>query len=413
MNLTTIKSAIEEINISRRRFLTTAGASAVTMAVLPSALAAENAAAPNINIGLIGCGSRGKFMSQLFTKHGGYNFVAVADYFQDKVDTVGETVGVPAERRFTGLSAYKQLLEQKLDAVVIESPAYFHPEQAAAAVAAGKHVYLAKPVAVDVPGCVTVEKSGQLATEKKLCFVVDFQTRTHPALQKLAECAHTGGLGKIISADAGYQCGPVGQLADDELKADPKNPELRLRAWLSDKVLSGDIITEQNIHAIDMACWFLDAAPVSANGTCGKGRDYIGNCSDHFSVTFQYPKNVMLALSSKQFGYGYDDIMCRIYGVNGAIDAHYNAKSTIRTKDQSFNGEIKSLYATGPETNIATFHESITKGNYANPTVATSVRSNLATILGRMAAYQNKTVTWEEMMRNPERLVADLSGLKA
>lgn len=410
MSLTSNKSTDE---ISRRRFLTVASASAVTLAALPSALAAETVAAPKINIGLIGCGQRGKFVSQLFTKHGGYNFVAVADYFQDKVDTIGETVGVPAARRFTGLSAYKQLLAQKLDAVVIESPAYFHPEQAAAAVAAGKHVYLAKPVAVDVPGCLTVEQSGRLATEKKLCFVVDFQTRTHPALQKLAACAHTGGLGKIISADAGYQCGPVGQLADDELRADPKNPELRLRAWLSDKVLSGDVITEQNIHAIDMACWFLDAAPVSAAGTCGKGRDYIGNCSDHFSLTFQYPKNVMLAFSSKQFGYGYDDIMCRIYGVNGAIDAHYGGtKSIIRTKEQSFNGEMKNLYLTGPETNIATFHDSIIKGDCTNPTVATSVRSNLATIMGRMAAYQNKTVTWEEMMRNPERLVADLNGLK-
>jgi predicted dehydrogenase len=162
-----------------------------------------------------------------------------------------------------------------------------------------------------------------------------------------------------------------------------------------------------------MACWYLDASPLSVSGTCGKGRDYIGNCSDHFSLIYQFPKNILLSFSSKQYGYGFDDIMCRVYGVNGTVDAHYFSKSTIRTKDQSFNGDVKNLYVTGAEANIATFHESITKGDYTNPTVAQSVRSNLTTILGRMAAYKNTTVTWDEMMRKSERLAPDLKGLKA
>ena len=93
------------------------------------------------------------------------------------MDAAGAKLNVPADHRFTGLSAYKRLLEQKLDAVAIESPPFFHPMQAADAVAAGKHVYLAKPVAVDVPGCLSIEESGKKAAAGKLVFLVDFQTR--------------------------------------------------------------------------------------------------------------------------------------------------------------------------------------------------------------------------------------------
>ena len=116
-------------------------------------------ASTKIDLGVIGCGGRGTWIADLFQKHGGYNIVALADYFPDRVEAAGSKLGVPAAQRFTGLSAYRRLLEQKLDAVAIESPPFFHPSQAADAVAAGKHVYLAKPVAVDVPGCMTIEQS--------------------------------------------------------------------------------------------------------------------------------------------------------------------------------------------------------------------------------------------------------------
>ncbi len=119
----------------------------------------------------------GAWIADLFREHGGYNLVAVADYFQDRIDEVGNKLQVAPAQRFTGLAGYHRMLEQKLDAVVIESPPYFHPEHAAAAVDAGKHVYLAKPIAVDVPGCKTVEQSGEKATATQRCFLVDFQTR--------------------------------------------------------------------------------------------------------------------------------------------------------------------------------------------------------------------------------------------
>ncbi|HVM51155.1 MAG TPA: Gfo/Idh/MocA family oxidoreductase [Candidatus Acidoferrum sp.] len=400
-------------SITRRRFIAGTSASVLGFTVLKPGLLRGAEANSRINIGLIGCGNRGKWVADLFQKHGGYNFVAVADYFQDHADEAGETLKVPAANRYTGLSAYHRLLEQKLDAVVIESPPYFHPEQAAAAIDAGKHVYLAKPIAVDVPGCETIARSGEKATANKLCFLVDFQTRANKLYQQAVKAVHDGELGKIVSAEANYQCGDTWGHMDQLLRKDPKNPEVRLRAWGVDRALSGDVITEQNIHALDVACWMLDAAPIRAYGTGDRARDYLGNCWDHFAVIFWYPNDVVLSFNSHQSGYGYDDIMCRLYGLKGTADTHYFGNVMVKATDFHLDGNVGALYGDGVITNIATFYNSVTQGECSNPTVPASVRSNLTTILGRTAAYKQGVVTWEEMMHKKEKLTPDLKGLKA
>ena len=164
---TTDTTQIEDhAGVSRRHFMASAGVAAASWSVLQSQLAHGYAANAKVDVGLIGCGGRGSWIAELFQQHGGYNLVAAADYFPDRVNEVGNKFQLSDSRRFSGLSGYHRMLEQKLDAVVIESPPYFHPEQAEAAVAAGKHVYLAKPIAVDVPGCKTVEQSGRQATER-------------------------------------------------------------------------------------------------------------------------------------------------------------------------------------------------------------------------------------------------------
>lgn len=403
----------ESSPLTRRKFLVNTGISALSLAVAQQTHVLGAEAGAKIDIGLIGCGGRGQWIADLFRKHGGYNLVAVADYFQDKADSAGDKFEVPASRRFTGLSGYRRLLEQKLDAVVIESPPYFHPEQAAAAVDAGKHVYLAKPVAVDVPGCLSVEASGQKATARKLCFLVDFQARTLPIFHDAVQQIQKGELGQIVSVEAAYQTGPVGTEVDKARRANQQSAELRLRAWPTDRVLSGDVITEQNIHALDMACGLLDAAPVRAYGAGGKTRDFVGDCWDHFSVIFDFPNKVLTTFNSVQVGFGFDDIVCRVFGTKGTADLHYFSKSVIKCKEYSNAAEPGNLYTSGAEANIATFHESIVKRDYANPTVSPSVRSNLTTILGRTAAYQNRVVTWDEMLKKAEPFVADLAGLKA
>jgi predicted dehydrogenase len=305
------------------------------------------------------------------------------------------------------------LLEQKLDAVVIETPPYFHPEQAAAAIDAGKHVYLAKPIAVDVPGCQTVAESGKKATAKKLCFQVDFQTRANKLYQDAVKAVHDGEIGKIVSVEANYQAGEAWASMDQLLRKDPKNPEARLRAWGVDRLLSGDVITEQNIHALDVACWMLDAEPLSAYGTGGRKRESAGDCWDHFAVIYYFPNDLVVSFNSHQSGYGYDDIMCRVYGLKGTVDTHYFGNVTVKATELHSDGSVGSLYGDGVITNIATFRNNIAKGECANLTVPASVRSNLTTILGRMAAYKKGMVTWQEMMQANEKFAPDFAGLKA
>jgi predicted dehydrogenase len=396
---------------SRREFLTAAAAIGAPLLVSPQT-AFGSEANSRVSLGLIGCGGRGTWIADLFSKHGGYQLIAGADYFQDRVDEFGGKFEIAPDRRFTGLSGYRRLLEGDVDAVVIESPPYFHPRQAADAVEAGKHVYLAKPVAVDVPGCRTVEDSGRRAEQRKRCFLVDFQTRTDPFYREAVKRAQYGDIGRIVCGEATYQCGPTWGDQARWLQEKPGDPEMRLRAWGLDRALSGDVITEQNIHALDVATWILDAAPLHAIGSGGRTRS-AGSCWDHFSVSFTFPKDVLVSFCSKQLGDGWDDICCRMYGTEGTLDSHYFGEVSIRGRLPYRGGKIPNLYTDGAVSNIAAFHDCITRGEFTNPTVAASVRSTLATILGRTAAWRQAKVTWDEVMAANEPLEADLSGLRS
>jgi myo-inositol 2-dehydrogenase/D-chiro-inositol 1-dehydrogenase len=404
---------IKEQPISRRHFLAGTGAAALAFSAWPASLARGAEAGHKINLGLIGCGGRGQWIANLFLKHGGYNLTAVADYFPEKADSAGQKFNVPAAKRFTGLSCYKRLLETEVEAVAVESPPYFHPEQAAAAVAAGKHVYLAKPIAVDVPGCQTIGQSGKKASANKLCFLLDFQTRTHPAYQEVVKRVHAGGIGRLVNGEAAYKSGLTFQAMDAEYRKNPQHPEARLKAWGVDRVLSGDIIIEQNIHALDVATWFLNADPVQAYGTGGRVRPYLGNCWDNFAVIFYFPDNVTVSFCSSQVGFGYDDIMCRLYGTEGSVDTHYGAKIMLHSREEIYNGNANNLGMEGTIRNVATFYDNIARGDFSNPTVAPGVRSNLTCILGRTAAYKKTTVTWKAMMRANEKLEVSFKGCKA
>ena len=406
-------------NISRRDFIAGVGATAMSFAVMKPSLVRGTEANSKIKLGIIGCGMRGKWITDLFAKHGGYEIVAAADYFQDRVDELGEKFGVDKAHRYTTLSGYKRLLEQDLDAVAIESPPYFHPEQAAAAVDAGVNVIVAKPSAVDVPGCNLIAESGKKATAKKLVFYVDFQTRANEFYREAVKRAQYGNIGRFVCGEASFKCGDVWKYGwnpvEPLLKENPTNPETRLRAWGMDKVLSGSIVVEQTIHAIDVATWILDSDPVSAYGSGGRKHYEYGDIWDYFAVIYQFPNNVLVNLMAKQCDGGhFGNNGCLMYGLTGAIDTHYGGKVSIQGSNPYKGGSTGNLYPEGTSANIATFYNNITKARFDNPTVAPSVRSNLASILARDAAYKGSVVTWDEMLKASEKLESDvIKGLKA
>ncbi len=401
--------------IDRRRFMTDAGSAALAFTILNPKLVKSSSANSKIKLGLIGCGGRGSWIARLFQQHGGYEISAAADYFQDRINEFGENFNVPTKRRFTGLSGYKRLLDSKVDAVAIETPPYFHPEQAAAAIDAGVHVYLAKPIAVDVPGCYSVAESGKKASQNKLCLLVDFQTRANAFFIEAIQKVHDGAIGNFAFGEASYHAGSPWQRFYEVLQADPNNPENRLRAWGLDRALSGDIITEQNIHTIDVMNWIMNQQPIYAVGTGGhKVRTDLGNCWDHYTLLFQYPQNVGITFSSRQFeGYGTvpEGIRNRMFGSKGVLETEYGGQVLIRGENFYRGGKTEDIYKLGAESNIATFYENITSQKFDNPTVAPSVQSNMLTILGRTAAYEGRPVYWYQIVNDEERMEPKLKGL--
>ncbi|MBN2508270.1 MAG: Gfo/Idh/MocA family oxidoreductase [Verrucomicrobia bacterium] len=393
--------------VARRDFLATTAAATTFTVLEPSTVFGAEAGA-RLDLGLIGCGGRGQWIAPLFADTGKYRFVACADYFQDRVNAVGEKYRIPASRRHTGLSGYKKLLDSPLDAVVIETPPYFHPQQAMDAVDAGKHVFLAKPIAVDVPGCLTIAEAGRKATANKLVFLVDFQTRANPDFRKAVGLVHQGALGPLVLAEAFYPWAGGGR------GAPPAKAEEQLRNWYYVLPLSGDFIVEQSIHSLDVATWILNADPLRARGAGGHKVRPPGSIYDHFAVTYEFPGTLVLSFTCIQsIPFVKDEIRARVFGADGVIDVDYFGTVFLRGREHSVRATVGDLYTTGTQANIREFHQFVTQRRADNPTVAPSVRSNLTAVLGREAAYRRKELTLTELIREGKKLEPDLRGLAA
>jgi len=415
-NIMTSKDQAYKLNsfnkFSRRNFVYSSTAALSSMIVAPKIVRGAEANS-KISIGLIGCGGRGSWITGLFKAHGGYEIVACADYFQDKVDKAGEKFGVDPAKRFTGLNGYRKLLELNLDAVVVKSPPCFHAEQIAAAVDAGKHVYTAKPVSVDVPGCRTVAESAKKATENKLAVLVDFQHRADDLYKETVRRLHSGALGELTFGEVFNHTGGYGHPMGPEALG---TPESRLRNWLWFKALSGDYMVEINVHTVDMMNWMLKVPPVYAVGSGGvKAKKETGDNWDHFGVLFKYPDGMPVTFTSKR----YDDTaghdkhqIVELMGTDGRLKTEYGGKCMILGKNYYAGGKNPALYKTGAENNIATFHKMITTGDFSNDTVEPSIQSNMIAIMAREACYKGDIVTWEEINKCDKRMDLQLQGLK-
>ena len=385
------------MNTSRRNFIKASGMLLVTPATAFAATANEK-----IRVGIIGTGGRGAWIGRLFQEDGACEVVALHDYFRDRVDHAGELLGVPPERRFVGFDGYQELLASGVDAVAIESPPYFHPEQTMAAIDAGVHVFLAKPVAVDVWGCQQILAASEKAGDR-LSLLVDFQTRNDPFYREAIQRVRDGAIGTPQFGQAWYQTQRLG------ITSERRDEIGRLRNWTFDIALSGDIIVEQNIHCLDVANWLLDAHPVEAHGVSGRlVRTDIGDTEDHYVCAFKYPGERWIDFSSNQFAPGCEEIRARVHGEDGTVDTQYGGAVWLQSRAGRWQGgETTQIYRQGAVNNIRDFLQGIHDGQPMN-TAEDGVTSTLTCILGRMAAQQRKTVTWAEMMASGERLEANL-----
>ncbi|HKW56748.1 MAG TPA: Gfo/Idh/MocA family oxidoreductase [Candidatus Acidoferrum sp.] len=409
-------------SMGRREFI--GGAAAVGgVMFIPAGLVRGTAANSDVRVGLLGCGGRGTEDATNLVDTGNARVVALADMFQDQLDAARAAfdkmqsakgyAAIDSKQCFVGPRAFEQIAHSKdVDAVVIASPPYFHPRHLETLVAAGKHVYCEKPVAVDVPGAKKVEEIGKKA-EGKLSLDVGFQIRDCPPFVELVKRIHGGALGNIVCGEAHYLSGYLNRPAWPN--ASPT--ERRLRNWVYDRVLSGDIIVEQNIHVIDICNWILQAHPLKATATGGRlGRPAAdGDVYGNYNVVFTYPNGVDVTFSSTQFAKGWWDVTERFFGTKGVSQSPYTGPLGIWgdepwqaplipvKDDQGFSATGKftsNLEQADPEKKKA-FVESITSGNFHNQ-AAKGVESALSCMMARTAAYTGRELAWDDLMKSKE-----------
>ena len=413
----------KDTGVGRREFVG-AAAAAATITILKPSVVFGTQANSAIRLGLLGCGGRGRNVMGSFLENTSGVLTAIGDMFQDNLDAgkkeldeVSAKFGKPAvdpKHLFRGPKAYEQLFTSKdVDALYIASPPYFHPDHLEAAIASGKHIYLEKPVAVDVPGAKKVMALGERA-KGKVSLAVGFQIRYASPYVELAKRIHEGQIGQPVSGLIHYFASAINR--PDWPSASPA--ERRLRNWVHDKALSGDIIVEQNIHVIDVTNWLLKGHPVKAVGSHGRaGRTDKGDCSSHFNCVYTYPGDVHIGFASTQFGKSAWGVGMQYYGTKGCAEARYDAPVRIsgetnwefpglkkpESTDQAaavtgtFHGALDDADANKQKAFIA----SITSGNLLNEATS-GAESALAAMLGRMAASTGEEATWEKLMKSKE-----------
>jgi predicted dehydrogenase len=377
-----------------------------------------------IRMGIIGCGNRGTSVITTMSKNTNINIIAMADIFDSQLQTavpkfnnLNADKGFPAIEKsniYQGSKAYLRLLENKsIDAVLISSPAYTHPEFLIAAIAAGKHIYCEKPAAIDVEGCRQIEMAGK-SLDGKLSVAIGFEIRYATPYIELIKRIHNGDIGDIISADLYYFSSGI-----------PLNPykdvpydRARIRNHFHFLELSGGILIDQGIHMLDVCNWAVGQHPVRSVGTGGinHGPEF-GNTWNNYQVVYEYPDNVNMSIHCTQAGKQFGDVCARFMGTKGIAEAHYSRGVFINgenkwdsgvlrgepTPQQVASGAFTSSLYDADKNKVQSFINSIETKNYLNETQQ-GTESTLTAILGRNAAKAREKMNWDEMYVANEKI---------
>jgi predicted dehydrogenase len=401
---------------SRRDFLKSSSTLAAASAVASSLSIARSAHASvddTIKVGLIGCGGRGRGAAvQALSADKGAKLVAIGDTFADHIESglrgfneqFGSQPGkvdVPPERRFVGFDAYKGVLGAGVDVVILTTPPHFRPIHLRAAVAAGKHIFCEKPVAVDAPGVRSVLETAEEAKKKDLCIVSGLCWRYDYGKRAIIEKIHEGAIGDVLAMHSTYL---TGFLWHRGRKADWSDMEFQVRNWLYFTWLSGDHIVEQHIHSLDKCAWVMhDEPPVSAVGIGGRQvrtGEQFGNIYDHHAVTFEYKNGTKLYSYCRQIDGCKMDTSDHIVGTKGV--AHL-----MKHPHPLIDGEQKWQYV-GPTPDMYQVeHNELFAAIRAGKRIDNSqymAKSTMMAIMGRMATYTGQEITWDQAIDSKEDL---------
>ena len=380
--------------IDRRSFIKTSLA-AGTLAMIPNLRGQEPAPRP-LKVGVVGCGGRSNHNLSTFLEAAALlgrpvEIMAIADCFQDAVDSFAAKFSVPAERCFTGFDAYRKVMQSDAEFVTMATPPNFRPLHLAAAVEAGTHIFIEKPVAVDAPGCRRVIELGELARTKRLAIVAGSQRRHQGNYLRNKAQIDAGAIGKILGGTVSWN-GSVPWIWERKPEWDDR--EYLIRNWVNFTEVSGDHIVEQHVHNVDVANWFIGRTPVSAIGFGGRARRESGNQFDFFSVDFDYGDGVHIHSQCRQISGAYNRVGEFFRGSEGMAFG---------------GGKIEGREVGVPE--ISVLSEDGTIQEMVNLILAADspepinearniAESTAATIMGRISAYTGSIVQWTDLMSN-------------
>ena len=403
---------------NRREFLKTSSATVAAGVIAPAVMVKPKAFAANdetLRVGLIGCGGRGTgAASQAMKADGNVMLTAMGDMYPDRLDVsynalkkaAEEKIQVDPEKKFTGFDAYKKVLESGVDLVILATPPGFRPLHLRAAVDAGKHIFCEKPMATDAPGLRSVLASAADAKAKKLALVAGFCWRYNYARRALYDKIHQGDIGDVRSIYATYYTGPVKPMpADDTRPGGMSDLDWQVRNWYNFTWLSGDSLVEQAIHSVDKIAWCMkDEPPVKAVATGGRQiPNNSGNIFDHFAVYYEYANGLRAYLGSRQIAGCHNENNDYIHGSKGIGQIlGWSRVLTAGDNPWRYQGPNNDMYQTEHDELFA----SIRKGEPINDGPWMS-SSTMMGIMGRMAAYTGKEITWEQAMNSQEKLVPD------
>ncbi len=395
---------------TRRAFLSQSSA-----AVAATSFLAANAHAgggETIRVGLIGCGGRGTGAAeQALTADKGAQLVAMADAFADQMEhslanlknsPIGGQVDVPADRRYAGFDAFKKVIDQ-VDVVLLCTPPAFRPIHLAYAVDKGIHAFVEKPIATDAPGVRSVLETCKKAREKGISLASGHCWRYEPARRETMKQVFDGKIGDIVAIETTYNSQGVWE--PRKTRAECKSEmEYQMRNWYYYSWLSGDHIVEQAVHGIDTMGWVTDdKPPIRCWGTGGRQvRTDVryGNIYDHFAIVYEYPNNVRGYHTCRHWVNSANQVKDYVLGSKGTCDVFGNAIMEGDKTTWRYRGAKQNMYQVEHDELFA----AIRKGDPLR-NVERAANSTLLAIMGRMAAYTGKVITFEEALNNSQRLV--------
>ena len=362
-----------------------------------------------LKAGLIGCGGRGTGAAINFLDAGpNLQITALGDVFQDRLDKcraelkTEKNVEIADEKCFLGFDSYEKVIDSGVDVVLLCTPPHFRPQHVEAAVKAGKHIFMEKPVAVDPVGARSVMVSSERAKQSGLCMVSGTIRRKQKDFMETQRRVASGEIGEIVSAHIIRNGGSLWVI---KRKPEWSDMEYMLRNWANFCWLSGDHIVEQFIHEIDVMNWYIGKIPVKAMAWGGRQRRITGDQYDFFSVEYVYDNGMQTHCAARQITGCSNLTRQLITCTDGFADAKgtlYNLKGEEIWKypypaegapDQTW--KVKDPYVQ-EHINLVT---GIRTGNIINDAEA-QINSTLITIMARMSAYTGKDVTWEEVMNS-------------